>query len=153
MRRSLSEMALFRFILMSPLQADSHGWHSAWSMGHSVLIKMKGIQYGIKKSPQALLQAWGDKCTSKKVKSDSATECFQIFENRVKPQHRLLIYIFPDRPSSQGSSKSSKRECSAVALKPQAFNSSDGFIALPQHSGISDSSALVSTVFPQLTHS
>jgi hypothetical protein len=59
MRRSLSEMALFRFILMSPLQADSHGWHSAWSMGHSVLIKMKGIQYGIKKITPSFVAGLG----------------------------------------------------------------------------------------------
>jgi hypothetical protein len=67
--------------------------------------------------------------------------------------NRPLAKSYPARPSSHGSSKSSKRECSAVVLRPQAFKSSAGFITLPQHSGDFVSSAATSTVFPQLAHS
>jgi len=64
-----------------------------------------------------------------------------------------FYYIFPDLPSSQASSKSSNRECSAVVLTLQASRPLICFIGLSQHSGAFASSALVSKLFPQFSHS
>jgi len=58
----------------------------------------------------------------------------------------------PDLPSSQGSSRLSNRECSAVVLIPQESSPST-CMGLPQHSGILESSASCSALLPQFTHS
>jgi hypothetical protein len=58
----------------------------------------------------------------------------------------------PALPSSQGSSRLSIRECSAVVLKSQASIPST-CMGLPQHSGILDSPVSCAILLPQFTHS
>jgi hypothetical protein len=54
----------------------------------------------------------------------------------------------PDRPSSQGSPRSSNRVCSAVWLVWHA-SSPSACMGLPQHSGIFESSSSISVLLPQ----
>jgi hypothetical protein len=60
----------------------------------------------------------------------------------------ILHDDYPDRPSSQGSPRSSNRECSAVLLVWHA-SSPSACMGLPQQAGIFESSASISVLLPQ----